>query len=336
MVVTSARSRILEAFLFAVSSVVLYNLWIGLLFFLVPLQVVAARRGQSGFLPAAGLFLVMAVGVSVVRAAAAARGVDWGGLVAAEAAILLTLLVGLGMVNLRALGGFRGLTRLLAATLAVGLLAIPLFLIVPGLPGFRKAMEGVFSDITKTLQSLVSPAGAAPSFLGPLLQPAELMRISVEYFLRSFLLDVFVLLGFSWWAGTAAAARTATPGLRRPAPRLAAFRLEAFYLWPLIAAWAAILLDLVVGISIASYVAWNVGLVLLFLYGLQGLAIVRFLMEKHHLPRLLWWVLLAFLAVLLASPRGSLFVVIAVPAFGVSENWVRYRIRGDSDQSGKE
>jgi hypothetical protein len=240
------------------------------------------------------------------------------------------------VVNLRALGTFRGLSRLLAATLVVGLLAIPLFLILPGLSGFQKAMTGVFSDISKTLQSLLSPAGEAPSFLGPLLQPTELMRISGEYFLRSFLLDVFVLLGFSWWVGTAAAARTARLDLRRPAPRLAFFRLEGFYLWPFIGAWAAILLDLVVGISVASYVAWNVGLVLLFLYGLQGLAIVRFLMEKHHLPRLLWWLLLVLLVVLLASPRSSLFVTIAVPAFGVSENWVRYRVRGSPDQSGKE
>ncbi len=338
MVATSPRGRELEAFLFAVSSVVLYNLGIGLLFFLIPLQVVAARRGEGALVLASVLFLAMAVGVSLARALTAARGAHWGGLVAAEASILVAMLLGLGTLNLPALARFRALVRLLAATLCAGLLAIPLILIVPGLPGFQEAVGALFTDISKTLQGLFSSGGAPPSFLGPLIQPAQLMRISGEYFLRSFLLDVFVLLAFTWWAGRAAAARTIPPDLRRPGPRLAAFRLESFYLWPFIAAWAAILLDLVVGISIASYVVWNVGLVLLFLYGLQGLAIVRFLMEKHHLPRLLWFLLLALLVVLLASPRAGLFVVIVVPAFGVSENWIRYRIREESspDQSGKE
>jgi uncharacterized protein YybS (DUF2232 family) len=168
--------------------------------------------------------------------------------------------------------------------------------------------------------------------------PKELMRMAREYFLRSFLLDAFALQAFSWWAGTAIAARTAPLAPRRTPPRLAAFRLEGFFLWPFIAAWALILLDLVFGISVASYVAWNVGLVLLFLYGLQGLAVVRFLMEKHHLPRLLWVMLLVLLAVLLASPRASLIVAIVVPALGISENWIRYRIREDSspEQPGKE
>ncbi len=336
MVATSSRGRVLEAFLFAVSSVVLYNLGVGVLFFLIPLQVVAVRRGEGGLAIASVLFLAMAVGVSLVRGLTAAREAHWGGLVAAEASILFAVLLGLGALNLPALARFRGLVRLLAATLAVGLLAIPLILIVPGLPGFQEAVGGLFSDISKALQNLFSSGGEPPSFLGPLIQPAQLMRIAGEYFLRSFILDVFVLLTFTWWAGTAAAARTIRPDLRRPGPRLAAFRLESFYLWPFIGAWAAILLDLVVGLSAASYVVWNLGLVLLFLYGLQGLAIVRFLMEKHHLPRLLWFLLLALLVVLLASPRAGLFVVIAVPAFGVSENWIRYRIREAPDQPGKE
>jgi uncharacterized protein YybS (DUF2232 family) len=171
-----------------------------------------------------------------------------------------------------------------------------------------------------------------------MLEPEALMRAVVPGVLRSFLLEYFMLIAFSWWAGTAAALRTVPPALRGARWRFADFRLESVLLWPLIASWALILLDLVVGISAASYVAWNVGLVLLFLYGLQGLAIVRFVMEKHHVPRLLWFLLLAVLAVLLVQPRASLFVFVAVPAFGVSENWIRYRVREQlsPDQQGKE
>jgi asparagine N-glycosylation enzyme membrane subunit Stt3 len=69
-----------------------------------------------------------------------------------------------------------------------------------------------------------------------------------------------------------------------------------------------------------------VGLVLLFLYGLQGMAILRFLFEKHGIPRILWLLLVAGLAVLAASPRAGRVVILAVPLFGVSENWIRYRV----------
>jgi hypothetical protein len=107
---------------------------------------------------------------------------------------------------------------------------------------------------------------------------------------------------------------------------LARFRLEAAFLWPLIASWAAIGMDLLVGLAGFSYLAWNAGLAMLFLYGLQGLAILRFLFEKHRLPRFLWFVLVAGLLALAASPRAGLAVAVALPLFGVSENWIRYRV----------
>jgi hypothetical protein len=89
--------------------------------------------------------------------------------------------------------------------------------------------------------------------------------------------------------------------------------------------------DLFFGISFWAYIAWNVGLVVLFVYGLQGLAIIRFLFEKHGVPRFLWLLLIVGLALLAASPRAGIFVILAVPVFGVSENWVRYRIPRDAE-----
>jgi hypothetical protein len=337
MVAASSRGRILEAFLFAVSSLVLYNLGVGMALFLVPLQVVATRRGSRGLVLASVLALLMLAGLRGVRYLTAGRNASWGILSAVELAVFVVILAGLLLVNLDGLQRLRGLTRLIAAAGAAGALAVPVILVVPRLPGYQEAMTAAFSSIAQTLKSVV-PGGEAPAFLGPFLDPDKLMKTVSELFLRSYLLDLFMLFAFSWWAGSAAAVRTIPPHLRRAPPRLAEFRLEGLYLWPLIASWAAILLDLVVGISAASYVAWNVGLVLLFLYALQGLAIIRFVMQKHRLPGILWVGLLVVLAVLLASPRASLVVMIALPAFGVSENWIRYRIREQTppDQSGKE
>ncbi len=159
------------------------------------------------------------------------------------------------------------------------------------------------------------------------------MRFTGTWFLRSFMAGYLALLAFSWWAGSASAARSQAaragviPGGTAAGPRLAGFRLDGFYVWPFIVSWAGIGLGLLLDIAWFSYVVWNVGLAMLLLYGLQGLAIVRFFFERRRLPRLLWVVLIAGLAALAASPRAGMVVVFGVPLFGASENWIRYRDR---------
>jgi hypothetical protein len=91
-----------------------------------------------------------------------------------------------------------------------------------------------------------------------------------------------------------------------------------------------VLADLFFGISYWAYAAWNIGLVLLFLFGLQGMAIMLFIFEKHRVPRLFWFLLVGGLVVLAASPGAGLFIVLAVPVLGISENWIRYRIHREA------
>jgi uncharacterized protein YybS (DUF2232 family) len=159
-----------------------------------------------------------------------------------------------------------------------------------------------------------------------MLQPAQLRRISEAYLLRSLLADYAIMLAFSWWAGQAAASRARAAVGLAPVFRLSRFRLETAWVWPLIAAAGFVLADLFFGISVWAYAAWNIGLVLLFLFGLQGMAIILFLFEKYRVPRLLWFLLVVGLVILAASPGAGLFIVLTIPVLGISENWIRYRI----------
>jgi len=338
----TAGGRLLEFFLFALSSFVLYYFGVGVLLFLIPLQVTATRRGVRGLLASAGVFLAILVGVRLVTALPGGPMPETGLLLAVELFGVAILLLGLLAVNLRWPGGLRILPKVLVAGAATGLLSVPLVLLLARSVVFTQAMEGLFAEVSKMIGSMFATAdGRAASALSSILEPAKLMQITEAWFLRSFVAGYVAVLGFSWWAGSASAARSlalkggalpaaseapSNTGALRPA-RLAEFRLESFYLWPLIASWAGIGLDLWIGLSFASYAVWNIGLVMLFLYGLQGLAILRFLFEKHRLPRLLWFLLVVGLLVLAASPRTNLFIVIAVPVFGISENWIRYRVR---------
>lgn len=338
----TAGGRLLEFFLFALSSFVLYYFGVGILFFLIPLQVVAARRGARGLLASAGVFLVMLVGARLATTLPGGPMPETRLLLALELFGIAVLLLGLLAVNLPWPGGPRTLSKVLVAGTAAGLLAVPLVLFLARSVVFARAMEGLFAEVSRMIGSMFATAdGKAASALSSILEPAKLMQITKAWVLRSFIAGYVAILGFSWWAGSASAARSlafrggtspaapAAPsntGAFRPA-RLAEFRLESFYLWPLIASWAGIGLDLWIGLSFAAYAVWNAGLVMLFLYGLQGVAILRFLFEKHRLPRFLWFLLVVGLLVLAASPRANLFVVVAVPVFGISENWIRYRVR---------
>jgi len=334
----SARGgRWLEILLFTASSLILYHTGVGLILFLAPLQVVGVRRGLRGLALSACAFMLVFLAIRFVPMVFSSRAARPDILVYAEIGIVALLLLGLIVMNLPLARLPRRLYLLLGGAALTGIVAVPLGLLVASTPGFRESMANLFVDVSKALSGIFAPAdGVGGSVLSGFLEPSRLEKIAEEYILRSFLVDYVVLLSFSWWVGQAAATRTAVFLGARPRFRFAEFRLESWWLWPLIVSGALVLADLFFGIGAWAYVAWNVGLVLLFLYGLQGLAIIRFIFEKHGVPRFLWLLLIVGLAMLSASPRAGLFVILAVPAFGVSENWIRYRVPRDAEPTEEE
>jgi len=327
-----AGARFLESSLFALSSLVLYHAGVGIPFFLLPLQVVASRRGVRGFLTAAGLFFTVFLGIRLYPFAASGGYSRPDALVFVESATVLLLLGGLAGANI--LRQRRALYAIVGATLGAGIIAAPVLLWLSGNAAFTDSVRSLFNEVAKSLAAALGPTeGVAGSLLSPILDPVALQRLVETVLTHTLLVDYFVLLSFSWWAGQAAAART-VPWTARAPFRFSGFRLEGFWLWPLIISWALVLADLFLGLP-GAWAAWNIGLVLLFLYGLQGMAILRFLFEKHGLPRLLWVLLVAGIVILAASPRAGLFVVVAVPVFGISENWIRYRVRRDAAPTGQ-
>ncbi len=324
MIKRSAGGRFFEIFLFVLSSLVLYHVGIGIAFFLIPLQVVATRRGMRGLLGACGLFLVVFLALRLLPFLGGTLHPDL--LIGVETGGVLLLLLGLVAVNLRAARGSRALYWLLGATAVAGLAVVPAALWLSRSAEFQQSMGDMFTAVSRMLRALFASRGAAEdSFVASMLSPDSLRRMSEAYLSRTLLVIYFMLLAFSWWAGQISASRSMRPDSRAPF-RFALFRLESFWLWPLIASFGLILVDLFFHAAAWAYAAWNVGLVLAFLYGLQGLAILRFLFEKHGLPRILWLLLLAAVIGFGASPRAGLVVLIGLPALGVSETWVRYRV----------
>ena len=306
-------------------SALLYHLGIGLPAFLIPLQVVRVRKGARHFLVAAALAFVAIAGVRLALAAGQLSGAGTPALVL-ELSVVLGMLAGLAWIQLPELMGRPALlpggrvVRLLVATAAAGLASVPLISYLGRNQAFTAGLGRLFDAAAALLNRLLDPSGAEAGFRGE-----ELAAMTQAVFLRSYLLDYLLVLTFCWWVGTALGARSL--GRRPGITPLARFRPAEALIWPLILGLALVLLNLVVPIGPLELAGWNLLLVMLFIYGLAGLGILRFLLDRLGAPRgmrLLTWLVLGALAF---APGVNAALAVLVSGLGVSETWINYRNR---------
>jgi hypothetical protein len=362
---SAVGARLFEASLFAIASALLFSLGPLAVLFLLPIQVSVSRRGLDGLL-AAPLAVVFLAAVEALRLA----GGSWGGPVAMESGLKLAaaglLVAGLVTANLVPA---RATVRLLAGAVVAAAGVAGVGAAVAHSQVFAALVDAKLGQAAETFREFSKLYGGdtvASSLAAPLADAQQLRGVAASLLPlleRSFVADLFAFLAFSWWAGRAAASRGMAAGAAaggtgmaagaaaggpvlagdRPS-RFADFRLEAWWLWPLIGSLALVGAELVLGGSaglppqwrFVSYAAWNAAWIMLFLFGLQALAIVRFWIEQRGLPRFLWLALIALLGLAFASPQLNLAVSLALPLFGASENWVRYRVRREAPDPEKE
>lgn len=203
----SWRGHYFEILLFTLSSLLLYHTGVGFVLFLVPLQIVASRRGIGSLALAAVAFFTVFVLIRLWPAIASPSHDLPDIMSTIEIGLAGVLLLGMIVVNLPLHRRPRTLVMLLAATGFAGAVTLPAAAWLSGMPAFQQSMNLLFAEVSKTLAGVVAPAadsGAAAFFL-QMLQPDRLRRLAEAYLLRSLLADCAVLLAFSWWAGQAAA-----------------------------------------------------------------------------------------------------------------------------------
>jgi hypothetical protein len=304
-------------------SVLLYVAGIGLPAFLIPLQVVRVRRGAGHFLVAA---TVAFAGIGGVRLALAAGQLGGAGAPALvfEMSVVLAMLAGLAWIQLPELlrrpaqlpGG--RVARLLIATAAAGLASVPLLSYLGKSQEFAEGLGRLFDAAAALLNRLLEASGGEAGFRGP-----ELAAVTREVFLRTYLLDYLVVLTFCWWVGTMLGARSL--GRKPGITPLARFRPAEGLIWPLIAGLALVLLDLVVPIGPLELAGWNMLLCLLFIYGLAGLGIVRFLLDRLGAPRGLRFGVWLVMIVMAFAPGANAALAVLISGLGVAETWINFR-----------
>lgn len=297
---------------------------VGFLFFafLLPFQIIFMRRGFRYFCYAGAIFL----GISALFTLGSIKTLEnrelYGVLFLLETGVPFLFLLGLGLIN----GNFfqlkRNLYTIVISMGIIALIAVPIILFVTSKESlgdfFREQFEMVF-------QLFSGSAGQSDSFEASVMERMfntdHFLELLKDIILRNFMFAYMLVVTGNWWFGRSIVQRTK----QQPVFNTVYFRLPEYFIWPLLLSWAFVLLDSFKSLGSLEYVFWNTGLIFLFLFGLQGLGIIKFLFARYNVPRGIR-LLLSFVCIILCFIPGVNYVIfIGIPGIGASELWIKYR-----------
>ena len=295
---------------------------ISVLFFLVavPLMVLGLKQGRNALLYG-GAALLAAILVQVFFRT---RGIEEEVLrrffFMMEAAYPLALILGVGV-----LFWTRGrmLYRLLGATGVVLLLSIP---IAGVYSGNQEVMDFLQRQVKLVLDAFQQSLGAQETggnamMLFAAMDSESLYTLISEVFIRHYIFSFFLMLTVCWALSYGIYKRS----MGRSAYNLVHFTVPDILLWPVIAAWFGVLLDVLAGIPYIGFLFWNYGMILLSVYALQGIGILKSLFQQHGVSKLLQILVTVSAVIILLTPRLNLVLIVGVPLLGLSEYWIHYR-----------
>ena len=302
-----------------VLSLFLYYVNVLFFLFLVPLQVSYVRRGSKEFTLSAAVTLVGIGLLSLWRTSGLQLGSERLLVMAVEIVSALTLVVGVYVVTTEWTRVRRRLNRMLFAAVGAGVVSIPLVVLLSQSKGFLNLLHAQVQAAMTLIRASFS-SGADLQAADPLFNVDKLSAFIRVMLLRDYVFAYFLILAAVWRISTMFTQRIASS---RPAP-LSEFYLPEVLLWPVLVSWALVLADKLLGLGIAGYIGWNLGMIGAFLYALQGIGIIQFLFARHHVTRGLRILFVSALIVLLFWPGVGMVVLVAFPIFGISELWIRY------------
>ena len=326
----------IEIAVFTAVALGLHLLAPGVFLFLIPLQMLAIRRGGTAF--GYAVLLLVLLGAVVELAMSGWRGsVPDGEDYLHDIGLFLSalLLGGLWLVNQPRVLPYRHLLRILVATGAAGLVAVPF---IGGLmsdaefvPTMRDYVAG--QPIIRMGIASADAPGATAGQGASLAVVDQFIDTVGTVLLRGILFLYLVYLLAAWWLGSLWGARTI--GMRSPIGRLLTFRLEPWCVWALLTSGAVVLGDVLGDLGALGYAGWNVFSVFLLLFALQGIGVLQWLFRRYNVPGPMR-VMIAIAMVFMLFRSVLTFVpVFGLPLLGLSEIWIDFKRPAPGDQRGE-
>jgi hypothetical protein len=299
---------------------------VGLLIFLftVPLYTLYYRKGASDFLTSSGtvMFLVLIMALWKTRSV---TDTDLRrALIVIEMMIPVLLMLGLFFVIdiIPVVSGFRRLYRLLLATAAAVIVFLPFYRVLKGNTVFIDAVGNQLNAMAGVLLG----EGSA-SFESEVVKTYFGDEGFLEY-LKNFYINSAAAIYFLILLVTNRISELVLFRLSGKLPvKLIDFKVPGLLLWPMLISAVLMIADMfeLFQTGLLSPVIWNAGMILLFVYGLQGLAILRSLFIRYRVPPGLRLMAEFFIIMMLVVPGINYIVIIGLPVLGVSETWINLR-----------
>jgi hypothetical protein len=227
--------------------------------------------------------------------------------------------------------GFRGgerrirmAYRIVLAAVAATLATIPVILLA-------RSDEGLVALIRHQAESFVAAyteaAGAdvvQRSLIEQNLKPEAIIAAISEVYVKGAAVTGHAIFLFVSWRVSLFFASTRDPSLRRRGS-FALFHLDAYMIWPLIAAFATVLAGLVLKIVPLEIAGWNLLSLSLLLYMAQGYGVIQYQLARPGVPRSIGPFVTLVVALALMRPGINAIIAGAIAALGIAENWLPLR-----------
>jgi hypothetical protein len=312
------RSEWGELLVASLISFILYQMNM-IVLFCIPLQILFIRKGERNLLYGCAAVMAALVVSALIRTTAVDDSVLRRGILLSEIALPVAFLAGLIGVNYRWNGRLRTLYKVLGVALAAGVVSIPVIYLLNRNDGFTNFLKNQVGSVVGLLQSGTEEGSDA---VGLFQIDVDLLTEAIlGIALRNYLFAYFLTIAGSVWLGRSIAARLA----RTRGEGLRTLHIPDRLIWPLLVSWALVLADVLVGIGAVTYAAWNIGLIGLFVFGMQGIGIIQTILDRRLVSRQMRIVITAVMVLLVFWPGVNLVVLIGLPILGVSELWIHYR-----------
>lgn len=294
------------------------------LLYTVPLYALYYRRGFTDLMMSCGSVMLLILIMAVWKIRTVADTDLRGALILIEMVIPVLLMLGMFFIIdiIPVFSGHRRLYRLFFATAAAVLVCVPVFMILRG--------NEVFVDAAGSQLSLF--AGAAfgegsgtyeSEVVKTYLGDDGVLGYMKNFYMKSAAAIYFLILLVSSRVSEMVRRRIE----KREAFKLINFSVPNNLLWPMLLAAVGMLVEIfeLLDLGYGSPVVWNCGLILMFIYGMQGLAILRSLFIRFKLPPSLSMMIEFIIIFMLFMPGINYIVIIGLPVFGISETWINLR-----------
>ena len=294
---------------------------ISVVFFLlaVPLFIIQQRYGFS-YLSMACFFVALVIFIETIIRGSGIEGSNLRHfLIVAELVYPLSIIAGvLGVSYFRN----RTVNSLIAVTAGFAFFSFFVIFYYSGNEEIVNLLKNQIIYVSDMFRNTVTASDSfESSVLIKELQPDLIIESTLKLVFRNYLFVYFIMLSGSWFVADS---------IQRRRNKKQQFKLVDFYvpeimIWPLIVVLAGVLLDIFLGLSWLGYIMWNSTFIMIFLYGLHGIGLIKYLLDRYKVPGSGRRLITIFTIVVLLMPGINLVLLIGVPVLGVSELWIRYR-----------